>query len=140
MKLGLAIAVASLVVGAASSEARAADPDPWLAKDKSLHFGVTAGISSLSYVGASFFTPSLVWRTTIGVGVGVAVGGAKEVLDMTGFGDPSWKDFTWDVVGSVVGAGLCLGIDAAVRARYPRRSSPAALTLSPGPRGVVLRF
>jgi hypothetical protein len=34
---------------------------------------------------------------------------------MAGLGNPSWRDFTWDVVGTVVGLGLAWTLDMAVR-------------------------
>ncbi|MGZ3478566.1 MAG: hypothetical protein ACXVCJ_28960, partial [Polyangiales bacterium] len=40
----------------------------------------------------------------------IALGAGKEIYDATGHGDPSWKDFTWDVIGTAVGLGLAWGI------------------------------
>ena len=36
------------------------------------------------------------------------------LIDATGSGDPSWKDFTWDVIGAAVGLAIAWGIDTAV--------------------------
>jgi hypothetical protein len=38
----------------------------------------------------------------------------KEGIDATGSGDPSWKDFTWDVIGAAVGLAVAWGVDAVV--------------------------
>lgn len=95
--------------------ARADDvSDPWFAPDKALHFGVSAGITGLAYGITAAFTDDVRWRLGIGAGVGLAAGIGKELFDLTGRGDPSWKDLAWDVFG--VGTGLVLSwlIDAFV--------------------------
>jgi len=40
------------------------------------------------------------------------LGGGKELWDLTGHGDPSWRDFTWDVLGTAVGVALAASVDA----------------------------
>jgi len=123
---------AVLLVGGSSprlARAQSADPDPWFAKDKALHFGISAGIASVVYAGsATQFDarwPSLV----IGGSVTIAIGAGKELWDLSGHGDPSWRDFTWDVIGTVVGLGLAWGIDLLVRGvgdRHPLFAAPRA--------------
>ena len=44
----------------------------------------------------------------------LTLGAGKELWDMTGRGDPSWRDFTWDVLGTAVGVALAVGVDALV--------------------------
>ena len=52
------------------------------------------------------------WKRSIaGASLALAAGAAKEGLDATGSGDPSWKDFTWDAIGAAVGVGLSLLVD-----------------------------
>jgi putative lipoprotein len=51
----------------------------------------------------------------LGLGAAILVGAGKEGWDAMGHGDPSWKDFTWDVAGALVGVGLSLLVDAAAR-------------------------
>jgi putative lipoprotein len=118
--------LAAAAVLTASSPARADPPatDPWLGKDKALHFTLSAGIAGAGYGAASFLTTDLRLRLGIGAGLGILAGAGKELIDLTGAGDPSWKDFTWDVVGTFVGLGIAVSIDVAVRALRPRWVAP----------------
>lgn len=109
--------------------ARAADPDPWLGSDKALHFGISAALSGGIYaVSATQFesrTPPLL----IGAGATLAIGAGKELADLAGAGDPSWKDFAWDAIGTVVGLGVAYSIDLLARGvsdRHPALGSPRA--------------
>ena len=66
----------------------------------------------------------------IGGSVTIAIGAGKELYDMTGHGDPSWRDFTWDVIGTIVGLGLAWGVDMLVRGvgdRHPPLGEPHAV-------------
>ena len=111
------LATAALLI--ASTPALAAppsvDPDPWFGRDKALHFGVSAGVAGAGYGLSALGTPDIRIRIAFGAGAGVVVGAMKELIDLTGVGDPSWKDFAWDVIGTVVGVGIAVSIDLAVR-------------------------
>lgn len=109
MKRSVAIALVAAVVVA--SPARAADPDPWWGPDKALHFGLSAGIAGLGYGVTSAFTESRPVRIAVGASLGLAAGIGKELLDLAGLGTPSWKDFTWDVIGTATGVLLAFVID-----------------------------
>ncbi|HEY8210529.1 MAG TPA: hypothetical protein VIG99_23765 [Myxococcaceae bacterium] len=94
----------------AASGARAqapppADPDPWLSRDKALHFGLSAGFATVGYTLAGQSADSTeVRRLVVGGSFALAVGATKELLDFVArTGTPSWKDFTWDVAGTAVG-------------------------------------
>lgn len=114
------IALATLLsVLATTRVARAADPDPWFGRDKALHFGVSAALASSTYAVMTTQYRARYPPLLIGGGLALAIGGAKEGLDSLGFGDPSWKDFTWDVIGTVVGLGLAWGLDLAIRGVGP---------------------
>lgn len=122
----LATALAAVLVAA---PARAADPDPWLAPDKALHFGVSAGISAGSYAASAALFASRGHALLAAGGVTLAAGAAKEALDLAGFGTPSWKDFVWDVAGTLVGLGLAWSVDLVVRGagdRHPLLAAPTA--------------
>lgn len=80
-----------------------ADPDPWLAPDKALHFAVSAGIAGVGYTGAAFFTDDVGVRLLVGGSLALGAGALKELLDLAGLGTPSWKDFVWDVLGAATG-------------------------------------
>ena len=102
--------------------AHAADPDPWFGPDKALHFGVSVGLSAGGY-GVSALVLHERWqRAVAGAGFSLTLGAGKELYDLSGHGDPSWKDFTWDVVGTAVGVGVALLIDVAVSSSSTRNT------------------
>ena len=107
----IAVAAATLL---GTAPARAADPDPWFGPDKALHFGFSAGLAAGGY-GVSALVLDKPWqRAVAGASFSLTLGAGKELYDLTGHGDPSWRDFTWDVIGTAVGVGVALLIDAAV--------------------------
>ena len=113
-----------------SAPARAADPDPWFGRDKALHFAVSAGIAGAGYGITTAFAEDRWKALAVGGGAALAAGALKEGYDATGHGDPSWKDFAWDVIGAAVGLAIAWGIDTAVHGgKAPPLSS--RLTLDP---------
>ncbi len=63
-------------------------------------------------------------------GLSLTVGAGKELADLAGLGDPSWRDFAADVLGTILGVGLAWAIDLAVRgvnARHPLLTEPTGL-------------
>ncbi len=111
----------------------ASDPDPWFGKDKLLHFGVSAGIAAGAYGVSSTFVEPRYGRLLIGGAVALAAGAGKELLDMTGFGDPSWRDFTWDVIGTAFGLGVAWSVDlliGGVNDTHPLLGPPHGTTSS----------
>ena len=52
-------------------------------------------------------------RVRLGVGAGFAltVGIGKELWDLAGHGDPSWKDLAWDALGTGVGVLIAWIVD-----------------------------
>ncbi len=122
MRLAPALAFATTLAFAAP--ASAADPDPWFGTDKLLHFGVSAGLAGLSYGGASLLWDDVGLRLGVGASVAVTAGVAKELLDLAGMGTPSWKDLTWDLLGTAVGLALAFTFDRL----FCERPTPAAAT------------
>jgi putative lipoprotein len=120
----LPLTAAALLAVSAPALAAPPDPDPWFGRDKALHFSVSAGIAGLGYGTTALFTSDLRIRMAFGGGVAIAAGAGKELLDLTGLGDPSWKDFAWDVLGTVVGVGISIAIDTAVRGIHPGYGYP----------------
>ncbi len=98
---GIAATVALLCL--AWSTRAAADSDPWFGRDKKLHFAATFTLAVGGYTGAALFSPSPVVRAASGATLAMSVGVAKEVYDRYGGGDPSWRDLTWDAIGTATG-------------------------------------
>jgi putative lipoprotein len=107
----------ALLVGAlepAPARAGAPDPDPWFGHDKLLHFEASAAIAAAGYGGAAIFTDDVRLRLLAGGALGIAAGAGKELWDRAGHGDASWRDFTWDVIGTATGLAVAAAIDWAV--------------------------
>ncbi len=107
--LGALVSLAALGV---APDARADDPDPWFGRDQALHFGAGAILAGGGYAfGTALAEPR--WKAlALGGALAITAGAAKEAIDATGAGDPSWRDFTWDVIGAVVGLGVAYAVDA----------------------------
>jgi putative lipoprotein len=136
----LAVALVTITVShGASAEPR----DDWFGRDKALHFGISAGLA-----GAGYAAGTALWRErwkafAAGGALAIGAGAAKEAVDATGAGDPSWRDFTWDVAGAAVGLGVAYLVDLAVVGHPPPLTSSSAALHSArrqpvGP--LVLRF
>jgi uncharacterized protein YfiM (DUF2279 family) len=100
-----------------AQRADAADPDPWLGRDKALHAVVSAGIAAGGYGAAASQTDDRGWRLLTGAGLALGAGVGKEVLDLYGLGDASWRDLTWDVIGTATGLGVAWIIDRLISGR-----------------------
>jgi putative lipoprotein len=121
----------AVLIAAVAPSASAQDADPWFARDKALHFDVSAGIAAAGYgIGAGWLFPDARWKAlAFGGGLALAAGAGKELLDATHAfgGDPSWKDFTWDVIGTVAGLAIAWGMDlllGGVSAQRPLFAAP----------------
>jgi putative lipoprotein len=102
--------------------ARAQDRDPWFGRDKALHFGASALLAGGGYAGAALATDDTRVRLAVGGGLALSAGVAKELWDLSGHGDPSWRDLTWDVVGTATGLAVAVAIDWAVGRLTSRRA------------------
>lgn len=131
----LVMRIRVLALGAAliftfAKTGHAADPDPWIARDKAFHFDASAGIAAAGYAVSAGWLVDARWKALgIGGGVALAAGAAKELVDATHLwgGDPSWKDFTWDVLGTLAGLALAWGVDlllGGVSSQRPALASP----------------
>jgi len=120
-----ALVLAGLAVLLAPSAARAQQapsdqPDPWFGRDKALHFAASASLAMVGYGGASLATDSRPTRLVVGASFALGMGLLKEAWDLGGHGDASWRDLTWDVVGTTTGVLLAYAIDWAIgRLRGP---------------------
>lgn len=111
--VGLALAF-TLGLGLATASPRVARADDWTGTDKVLHFGVSAGIAGGAYGVSSLALEDRWARAAVGGGSAILVGAGKELYDLAGHGDPSWKDFAWDVLGALLGVGVAFSIDLAL--------------------------
>ncbi len=124
----LAAALAFFIARAATAQ----DADPWIARDKALHFDVSAGLAAVGYGVSAGWLVDARWKAlAVGGGVALAAGAGKELLDATHAfgGEPSWRDFAWDVVGTVAGLAIAWGMDlllGGVNAQRPAFGAPQA--------------
>jgi putative lipoprotein len=100
VRLAISAFICTLVM---TSTARAGDADPWFGRDKALHFGATSVLAGGGYAGMSLTAERPVVRAAAGAALGLTAGIAKEVYDRYGGGDASWRDLTWDAVGTATG-------------------------------------
>src|SRR5690606_34065861 len=106
----------------------AQDEDPWLGRDKLLHFGVSVGIALGGYgLGVPLFDCEPP-RFALGGGLALGLGIGKELWDLAGDGDASWRDLAWDVLGTAVGLLVAWGLD---RSFLPRRCEPEERAAGP---------
>jgi putative lipoprotein len=93
--------------------------DSWLGADKLEHVAASAYLASGAYLfAAEVGGVEQAWkRVLISSGFALGIGAAKELLwdKAFGNGDPSWKDFTADVVGVGLTVGVAYLIDRATR-------------------------
>jgi putative lipoprotein len=119
-----------------SGPARAADPDPWFGRDKALHFGASAAIASAGYGTSALFSEKTRVRLATGAVLGLGAGVAKELWDLSGHGDASWRDLTWDLAGTVTGLALAAAIDWTIsKLSAPRAASQHGRTPAPAASG-----
>lgn len=124
-QLGLAFSAFMTAMSAAAA-ASASDPDPWLGRDKALHFGASALLAGGGYAAATGLSSERWKAFAFGGGFALAAGAAKEGLDAMGLGTPSWRDFAWDMAGTAVGLGIAYAVDAIVRSEAAPSASIAA--------------
>jgi putative lipoprotein len=112
------LALIVLLVGSGaplgSARAQSADADPWWGRDKALHFSASASLAVVGYAGTSMGTENRAARAAGGAALAVGAGVAKELWDLDGHGDASWKDLTWDLIGATTGVLFSLAIDWSV--------------------------
>jgi putative lipoprotein len=123
----------SFALSLVSRPAAASDPDPWLGPDKALHFGLSLGLAAGGYAASTPWLEKRSERALFGGAFSLTLGAGKELWDLTGHGDPSWRDFTWDMLGTAAGVALAVGIDALVS---HGKAAPAEHTAQ----GLVIHF
>jgi putative lipoprotein len=128
VKRGLG-AVVALCLVLRARPSRAADPDPWLGRDKALHFVASSVIAGGGYaVGTALFDSRGAALLFCGA-LSAAAGIGKETLDLAGFGDPSFRDLAWDGIGLCAGLAVAWTVDVLVRGvtlQHPAFAAPHA--------------
>jgi putative lipoprotein len=130
----------ALALALTTSRGLAADPDPWLGEDKALHFGVSAGLAGATYAAGAAIFDARGDALLLAGGVTFAVGAGKELLDLAGCGDPSWKDLAADAAGTIVGLAIAWSLDLAVRGANDERPLFAAPPKITRPMALTIRF
>ena len=136
-------ALASVAFLSFARTASATDADPWIAQDKALHFDVCAGLAAVSYALSEGWIVDARWKAlAVGGGVAMAAGAGKELLDATHVlgGDPSWKDFAWDAIGTVAGLALAWGVDLLLGGVTRERPALAPPMLSSSQSAITVGF
>lgn len=121
----------TLAACAVTTPAFAQDADPWFGADKALHFSVSAGISGAAYGFSGLAFTTRPPRFVFGVSLALAAGVGKELYDLAGYGDPSWRDLAWDALGAGVGVLVAWLIDLALEQPSGATRSPARRALTP---------
>lgn len=102
------LAAALLALSAAAARA---DDDPWLGPDKALHGTGAGGLALAGYAVALPFTFDVAPRVAVGIGLAATLSVAKELADLAGLGQASWKDLAWDAIGCALGVITAVLID-----------------------------
>jgi len=119
IRRALLVPLVAAILAACSARARAADD--WFGPDKALHFEASAAIALARYGGTALFSDDTRVRLAVGGGLALSAGVGKELWDLSGHGDPSWRDLTWDAVGTVTGLAVAVTIDWAITRLTHRR-------------------
>lgn len=133
MGYGRLVRTPALVLGlaflAVAPPAAARDRDAWTGDDKLLHFSASAVLAGLGYGVSAFFVSPRSTRAAIGAGSSLTFGVGKEIYDLSGHGTPSWRDLTWDVVGTGVGTAIALGVDLLLGRATESRAGTSGLSI-----------
>jgi uncharacterized protein YfiM (DUF2279 family) len=116
----------TLVAGSAHAE------DAWWGPDKRLHLAVSTAIPPLGFMISGNFLDDTGAKLAVGASLGLGLGAAKELVwdKAFGNGDPSWKDFAWDAVGTAAGVGLTWAVDRLVSSPRPTPRGPMPVPIA----------
>lgn len=103
-----------------------ADADPWFGRDKALHFGASATLAAGGYALGGALFDGREARLATGAGLALGAGVAKELADLAGAGDPSWRDMAWNAIGTGAGLLLAWGADSLFFAQKRTEQGAAA--------------
>ena len=104
---------------------------------------MSAGIAAVGYAASAAWLVNARWKAlALGGGLAIAAGAGKEIVDATGAfgGDPSWKDFTWDAIGTMVGLAVAWGVDLLLGGVDRERPALGVPQADPAPASLAVRF
>jgi putative lipoprotein len=116
--LSLLTSLATMVAGARFARADSASADPWFGRDKLIHFAAAGSLAVVGYANTSMLTENRAVRAGAGAALAVGAGVAKELWDLDGHGDASWRDLGWDLIGAATGILVAAGVDWAVHRMF----------------------
>jgi putative lipoprotein len=114
----LLVSLTTSLAGPRVARADSANTDPWFGRDKLIHFAASGSLAIVGYAGASMLTENRPARIGAGATLALGAGVAKELWDLEGHGDASWRDLGWDVIGAATGLLVSLGVDWAVHRMF----------------------
>jgi putative lipoprotein len=116
--LSLLTSLTTMAAGARFARADSANADPWFGRDKLIHFAAAGSLAVVGYANASMLTENRSVRAGAGAALAVGAGVAKELWDLDGHGDASWRDLGWDLIGAATGILVAAGVDWAVHRMF----------------------
>jgi putative lipoprotein len=99
----LAGALALSVWLAGSAPAAAREPDNWFTRDKAEHYSVSLMLGANGYAAMTAFSDRPAIRAAFGASFSLSAGIAKELFDESIGRQMSWRDLTWDALGTATG-------------------------------------
>jgi|SRR5450631_56459 len=112
--LSLLVSLTTTLADPRVVRAESANADPWFGRDKLLHFAASGSLAVIGYANASMLTENRPVRIGAGAALAVGAGVAKELWDLDGHGDASWRDLSWDLIGAATGLLVSVGVDWAI--------------------------
>jgi len=116
--LAIRLSLLATLAGPGLARAEPAGADPWFGRDKLTHFAASGSLAVIGYAGGSMLTEDRWLRVGAGAALSVGAGVAKELWDLDGHGDASWRDLSWDLVGTATGLLVAVGVDWAVHRMF----------------------
>ena len=116
--LSLLVALTTALAGPRVARADSAGADPWFGRDKLIHFAASGSLAVVGYANAAMLTENRPARIGAGAALAVGAGVGKELWDLDGHGDASWRDLSWDLIGAATGLLISVGVDWAVHRMF----------------------
>jgi len=114
----LVVSLTTMLAGPRAAHAESANADPWFGRDKLIHFAASGSLAVIGYANASMLTEDRPVRVGAGAALAVGAGVAKELWDLDGHGDASWRDLSWDLIGATTGLLVSVAVDWAVHRMF----------------------